>query len=556
MDILGIQSISHDTSCSLIKNNKLITCLNEERFNYEKHSRGFYFNGHYPKNSINYCFEKFIDKKIDAVAEGWDKKNDGNLKIKLDKFAITNKSYDLYPFNNFFKPNNIFNWKNALLGNLSFKPKINSFLKYIEKRSKKIFYVKHHLSHASSTFRTSGFRKSNILVMDGRGENESSSLFVGSQNKIELIRKFPVNKSLGFLYSYISQIIGFGPMDSGKTMALASYGKINRKYSIIKILKDDFIIDYKKLSLIEKNFGRKKYLIKYHKDLAATLQFDLEKLSLKFVEMLYENTGYKKLCLAGGVAHNCKMNGKLLNSSLVKDIFVFPACDDSGTSLGAALEIGYLHGINCNIELSHTYYGPEYSNEEIESVLKKLNIAYEFYNDIEGIVSELISKGKIIGWFQGRMEFGPRALGNRSILADPRKKEINIKLNDIKHREEWRPLAPSILEEHMKKYFINSYSSPFMNLSFDVRKEKVKYIPSAIHVDGSARVQTVGKKTNKRYYKLIKEFKKLTGVPILLNTSFNDKGQPIVRTPEDAIKTFQRMKLDNLAIGNYLISKQ
>jgi len=270
------------------------------------------------------------------------------------------------------------------------------------------------------------------------------------------------------------------------------------------------------------------------------------------VEELYEQTGYKNLCLAGGVALNCKMNFALLNSDFVKDMYIPSSPNDAGTSLGAALEVANKHGAKFK-RLDYAYLGPEYGDEEIEKCVKGSNLKFEYYKDIEGVAAELISKGYVVGWFQGRMEFGPRALGNRSILADPTNPKIADKVNNIKHREKWRPLAPSISEERMGKYFEKPYPSPFMSLTFQVKEEKQKEIPSVTHVDGSARVQTVNRKTNPKFYKVIKEFGRITGTPVILNTSFNDMGQPIVMTPKDAIESFKRMNLDYLAIGNYLV---
>ena len=294
--------------------------------------------------------------------------------------------------------------------------------------------------------------------------------------------------------------------------------------------------------------------LKLKRSIAATLQFSLEETATMLAEEVFEHTGYRNLCMAGGVALNCKMNSVILNSDFVNKIYIPSAPNDSGVALGAAIEVATQQGYRFK-KLDHAYLGLVYYKNEIVKELKRSGLSFEYSEDIERIAAELISQGKIIGWFQGKMEFGPRALGNRSILADPTDPKIADKVNDIKHRERWRPLAPSILEEKMGNYFEKPYPSPFMSLTFQVKGEKQKEIPSVTHVDGSSRVQTVNKKANPKFYKLIKKFHNLTGVPLVLNTSFNDSGQPIVMTPKDAIESFRSMNLNFLIIGNYLIKK-
>ncbi|MCK4240109.1 MAG: carbamoyl transferase, partial [Candidatus Atribacteria bacterium] len=270
---------------------------------------------------------------------------------------------------------------------------------------------------------------------------------------------------------------------------------------------------------------------------------------------LHDETGIRRFCLAGGSALNCVGNGKLLEQDFVDEIFIQPAASDDGTAIGAAYLL-YTAEHKSRFKMEHAYWGPEYSNEEVEEVLKKFDFKFDYYDDIEGIVAELLNRGEIVGRFQGRMEIGPRALGNRSILANPTipemADEVNIK---VKHREPWRPFAPSMLEESAKEYLKNSYPSPFMILSSKVIEEKQKEIPAVVHVDGTTRAQTVTKKINQRYYRLISEFEKVSGVPVILNTSLNDRGEPIVCSPFDAINTFKKTGLTYLAIENYMVRK-
>ncbi len=296
-----------------------------------------------------------------------------------------------------------------------------------------------------------------------------------------------------------------------------------------------------------------------HKDLAATLQDTLERAVIRMAEWLYQQTGIRRLCLAGGSALNCSMNGKLAQLPFVDEIFIQPAAHDSGTALGAALTVHVdKTGQRPDWTMEHAYWGPEYSNEEIEEALKAFQeIDYEHCEDISAAAAKQLAEGKILGWYQGRSEVGPRALGNRSILADPSRPDMKDRVNNqVKHREPWRPFAPSILENSLSRYFDHSRQSPFMILAFDTKPETMNEIIAAVHVDGTARPQSVSLKTNPRYYQLIKRFEELTGIPAVLNTSFNVDSQPIVNTPQEAIDTFLNCGMDMVAIGEFLVWRQ
>ncbi len=420
----------------------------------------------------------------------------------------------------------------------------------------KVEYVEHHLAHVASAYFCSPFKKAIIISMDGEGEYVSTLLAVAKNGEIEKLKEFDAPNSLGLFYSAITAYLGFRPnSDEGKVMGLAAYGDPD-KIDLSKMLEinyGSYKVNWKEIrKLPKRKFDTKQiHNDEFGRDLAAALQKRLEEAALSLLEYLYDHTGYKKLCLAGGVALNCVMNSVLLQSEFVKDIFIQPAAGDAGTSLGAALYI-----LGKHVEFKGNYFGPEYSNESIKHELDEAKLNYEYVEDIEKRTTELIAQGKIVGWFQGKVEWGPRALGNRSILADPSDPEMKDKINYyVKHREPWRPFAPSMLEEAKDKYLENAYTSPYMILSFFVRENKVSEMISAIHVDRSARVQTVSKEYNKKYYKLIKEFKKLTGIPVVLNTSFNVAGEPIVCSPKDALGTFFKSGMDYLAIGNYLVRK-
>jgi len=434
-------------------------------------------------------------------------------------------------------------------------------------------FIPHHLAHAASAFYPSGFEKASILVMDGQGEFDGTSMFVGN-NDIKKIKEIDLPHSLGLFYGAFTQFLGFHPQnDEFKVMGLSSYGV--PKFDLSWILrnssggysvngsciyrdglwyhKEEFA---KKLGLAPREPSS--YPINGHyENVAASLQDALERTANHLVETLLSETDITDFCLSGGVALNCKMNRKLLDSGLIKDIFIHPAANDAGTAIGSALWAYHvLTDKKPSWKMSHTYLGPSYSDEYIEDILKESKIKYEVYDDIAGVAGELLAKGKILGWFQGRLEWGPRALGNRSILADPRDPKMKDKVNDcVKHREPWRPFAPTILDESKNEYLEDARPSPFMLLNFRTLKERTKEIPSVVHIDGTTRPQTLERNVNEAYYRMIKSFEEKTSVPLVLNTSFNIKGEPIVCTPQDALRDFFTTGLDYLAIGPFLVKK-
>lgn len=562
MNILGINYFSHDVSSALLRDGKIISAAEEERFVNKKHVASIF-----PKYSMEYALKtaKIDFEDIDVIVNSFevDKikspygESQGKIFLFPKKFlykrGIKNNAIASIATNALRMAYPIL-WE---LGNQRSRKhkKATHLLAY---GGKKITDMSHHLAHASSAFRCSNFKKSNILVIDGKGETEGTSLFVGNNNDIELIKSFPAQNSFGALYSRMTMALGLGDFGEGKLMGLGPYGKYNEKFDNILILKDDdYEINWLRTRKIAENYQRiDGELTQDHKDIAFMLQYQLEKLGLHLSEMIYEQTGYRNFCLAGGCALNCPMNSKILNLDYVNNIFIQPASTDGGVSLGAVLEMYAQMGYKSKLKLEHAYLGPEYSNEQILEFLKGSGRKYEYHEDICGLAAELLSNGKVIGWFHGRMEYGPRALGNRSILADPRNPDVKDHINkNVKHREMWRPLAPSILIEKFDRWVENPQESPFMLLNFQIKENKIDSIPSVVHVDGSSRIQTVDKRTNRVYHKLIGRFNKLTGVPVILNTSLNDKGMPIARTPMDAMIMFDTTKIDFIIAGNYLISR-
>ncbi len=525
MIILGVtHPISWFNAACILVDGKLIAMSEEERFTRFKYAKG----GIAPEKSIEFCLKKAgvtLDD-VDYFAVGWES-------MKHHK----KKEQHIWDY---------------LLKQLPFGHE-----------EKKIKFVRHHVAHALSSYYVSGFNHSNVLSIDGSGGDESGILAIGENDELRIIKTIPNRSSLGHLYGLITKALGFEyHREEGKVMGLAAYGQpIENEFTFIDWDNVVPIMDKKGFKKYFNNVTTRKNgeeLNQYHKDLAATVQHTLEKAALQMSSYLYNITGSKNLCMSGGCALNCSMNGVLLRSDHVDSIFVQPAANDAGTALGAALSVYKdVVGHRPDIILEQPYYGPDYTNEEVEYELKRYKLNnYKRCNDIAKETATLIADNKTVGWFQGRMEFGPRALGGRSILANPKNKEMKDIINkSVKGREPWRPFAPSFLAEDYNAYVKQPYNSPFMIIAFQAVEEKVSDIASAAHIDNTVRVQTVRKEVFPKYWELINEFKKITGVPALLNTSFNVAGQPIVCSPRDAIMTFFGCGLDYLAIEDYLVWK-
>lgn len=564
MIILGINgwyTRSHDPSAGLIKDGKILAMAEEERFIRKK-----YAFDKIPVNAIGYCLNEanISPNEIDIVAFGWDYRL--MYSLRQIKFSYHNDAI----LDTIF-PRNIFRYK--------IKPKL--------------VIVPHHLAHAASTFFTSGFNEATILVVDGQGENESTTIAYGKGNEISILKTFPIRDSLGYFYESINKYIGFHYLDSGKTMGLAPYGKTNVDFRNIKTDDKRYNVNLKKelqydsLHLDEQEAlvalwheELKKYVkfpnkVKYvfdknknkikpkfdipqvYKDLAASAQDALENTMIHLVKIAIKMTGVKDVCLSGGVSLNCVANSKILQNTPINNLFIFPSANDAGVSAGAALYAAALYDKKTKFsKIIHPYFGPEYTNREVEKILKSRKICYTKAKDIYKTGAKLLAENKIIGWFQGRMEIGPRALGNRSILANPTIKSNWKRVNIIKGRELWRPLAPAILDKHKEEYFENAAYSPFMLTTFQVKKDKRKVVPAIVHIDGSSRPQIVSKNANRKFWNLIFHFHKLTGVPVILNTSFNGLGEPIVCSPQDAICMFYNSALDYLIINDFIIQKK
>ena len=593
ISILGISAFYHDSAAALIVDGKIIAAAQEERFTRIKHDSS------YPTNAIKFVlqFAKIDLKNIDYVVF-YEKPF-----LKFERLLETYVANSPKGFSQFAKSvplwikHKLFQ-KKELLDNIKLHdPNFNE---------KKLFFSEHHLSHAASAFFPSPFDKALILTADGVGEWATTTIAIGINNKLDIKKEIYFPHSLGLLYSAFTYYTGF-KVNSGeyKMMGLAPYGKpkyvSDIKDKLIDI-KDDgsFWLNQKYFDystgfkMINKNFEnifkRKRRdpnsekLDEFHMDIASSIQSVTEEIMIKLVRNIKEEYKIDNLCLAGGVALNCVANGKILKEKIFKNIWVQPAAGDAGGALGAALSIWYLklnkvRTVNRNDSMGGSYLGPEFSQIDIESRLKKCGANFEVENNEDKLISFTIDKlieGNAIGWFQGRMEFGPRALGNRSIIADPRNSTMQKNLNlKVKFRESFRPFAPSILEDKCNEWFNLSLKSPYMLLVSDVNEKKqIKMtkseeelfgieklnierssIPAVTHVDYSARIQTVNKNINRLYYKLIEAFEKKTNCPLLVNTSFNVRGEPIVNTPEDSFKCFMGNDLDFLIIGNCILDK-
>ena len=557
MTSLGINySEMHDSAACIARDGHILFAVAEERISRLKHDARF------PSLSIEACLAAagIRADQLDFVCFGWPP-------------AIEALKHDLKCMATGSLPLNYVDLVSTVRRNLNHTRKQNGKKQFLARFPTKaqFRFVEHHLAHAISTYSFSGFDDAAVLVLDGRGAWEASSLWHGRDGRLEHVWTIPWPNSLGLFYAQFTQYLGFQPYsDEWKVMGLAPYGEpgVNLRDFIIP---DDnpykvstrLLLDDKPAPLagITARLGppreAESEIDPKHKNLAFAVQDACEEAMMTLARAAVVKTGSRNICLAGGVALNSKANGKILSSGIVDRIFVQPAAGDDGVCLGAALAPYLDNGGKLPMhKMRHAYLGAENSDEEIEKALTTYKLRATRVADPAAAAAEMLAKGKILGWVQGRMEFGPRALGARSILADPRDPEMNAKVNNaVKFREWWRPFAPSMLAEVAGEYIESATDSPFMILTAQVKPEKRSVIPSVTHVDGSARPQTVERDVNLLYWRLIREFGNRTGVPVVMNTSFNLRGEPIVSTPTDAVRTFFSSGMDALVIGNFVVEK-
>ena len=554
---IGINySQMHDSSACIVRDGELLFAVAEERISRIKHDASF------PKLAIQACldFAGVTAAQIDEVCFGWQTAG-----------PVYRHDLKLYASNRWpLSYMNVLNSSRHFLSMWHQESGAAPYRRLFGASKTRFRFVDHHLAHAISSYAYSGFDDAAVVVMDGRGAWEATSIWHGRAGRLEHVLTLNWPDSLGLFYAQFTGFLGFVPnSDEWKVMGLAPYGQkgidltsfIHPNDTPYRVHAKTLIGDGAQFSHFASLLGAPRdpesEISDHHKNIAFAVQDACEEAMMSIVKMALHKTGSKNLCLAGGVALNSKANGKIVASGAIENIFVQPAASDDGVALGAALA-PYLddNGRLPNKPMRHGYWGPSFEDAAIEKALLTYKIRHTKLADPAKVAAQLISQGKILGWFQGRMEFGPRALGSRSIIADPRDPEMNAKVNNaVKFREWWRPFAPSLKKEAAPDYLESAYDSPFMILTAQVRSEKRSVIPSVTHVDGSARPQTVEREINPLYYRLIDEFGAITGVPVIMNTSFNLRGEAIVHTPTDALRTFFSSGMDALVIGSFLVEK-
>jgi carbamoyltransferase len=568
---LGINAVYHDDAACLVRDGEVVAAAEEERFTHVKHGKRPvpFTTWQLPFHAIEYCLRE----------------------AGVTMHAVDHVAYSFRP--------DLFCGSDARLDPL--------FLDYVRNAPRQLadgaphhlderfrgirsdgpfrwHFVEHHLAHEASAFLAAPFDESAVLTMDGRGERVTTSYGVFREGQYRRIKQVELPDSLGLLYEDVTRYLGFlHSSDEYKVMALASYGEPVFIEAFRRIVRTngegDYFVDRVDL---EELFGparaRGAPMTQRHFDIAHSLQKALEETVLDMARWLHRRTGLPNLCMAGGVALNCVMNARLRDLGPFENVWVQPAAGDAGTAMGAALWIDGQErrkrgGAPRRWTMDHAFLGPGFDDREIEAFLRWTGVSFRKLDDVADEAAALLAREKILGWFQGRMEFGPRALGARSILASPLRAEMQARLNDIKDREDFRPVAPVVMEERAREWFVTGraaasgkdglsaqtsvtgFPAPFMLFVFDVRPDKARHIPAVRHVDGTARVQTINHAQNPPYYDLLAAFERRTGVPVLVNTSFNTRGEPIVCTPRDAVECFWTSPLDALVIGSYLLEK-
>jgi carbamoyltransferase len=594
INILGISAYYHDSAACLIQDGCIIAAVQEERFTRKKGDNKF------PKNSVKYCLNQAQIKinNLDRIVFYDD------TDLKFDRLKNTYLAYTPNGFESYYRSMNAWARGKSNIVQL-LQDELISLFTINRQTIPQISSVQHHLSHAASAFFPSPYEKAAVLCLDGVGEWATTSVWTGEKNKLYPKWQIDFPHSIGLLYSAFTQYIGF-KVNSGeyKLMGLAPYGEpkyVDDIFSKLLDLKDDgtfrLNMDYFNypvgFSMTNTKFHDlfggaprlpESELTQKDMDIARSIQDVTEEIVLRLARTIKKETNEDFLCIAGGVGLNCVINGKILREGIFKDVWIQPAAGDAGGSIGAALAFWYMSLNKQRIvskpdSLNGSFLGPSFSNQEIQAYLTKVGAKYIFLDDSILIpkVAELLAQGNVIGWFQGRMEFGPRALGARSILGDPRNPKMQQLMNlKIKFRESFRPFAPSVIEDRVSEYFNLDRSSPYMmlvasvksqlcypmtdtqNALFGIDKLNIprSQIPAVTHIDYSARIQTVHKETNPRYFRLLSEFERITQCPVLINTSFNVRGEPIVCTPEDAYRCFMRTGIDYLILENNFLAKK
>jgi carbamoyltransferase len=572
MYTLGINAVYHDSAACLVHDGRVLAAAEEERFTRIKHGkRPIPFSTYeLPFHAIDYCLREagITLAQVDQIAYSYDPslllgrhRDDATITLPLEPSAHPIPEEWEAAWDPLFLAS-IVNAPRHLSGGVP----LHLQARFRGVRSADLIgrwhFVEHHIAHAASAFHASPFAHAAVLTLDGRGERATTTYNLGSGNQLERLGQVNMPHSLGLLYEQVTSYLGFlHSSDEYKVMALASFGKP----TFLREFRDMITIGAGGQYTIapprlEERFGPARLkggpLEQRHYDIAHSLQAALEESALELASWLHKATGSDDLCMAGGVALNCVMNARLRDRGPFKRIWVQPASGDAGTALGAALWVDSRErGDARAYRMDHAFLGPAYADDEIEAFLRWSKLPYRRLENVAEETADILAQDKVIGWFQGRMEYGPRALGGRSILASPIHAEMQAKLNEIKDREDFRPVAPVVLEEAAGEWFAGAGQSPFMLFVYDVLPEQAERIPAVRHVDGTARIQTINRAQNERYYDLIRAFAARTGVPVLINTSFNTRGEPVVCSPRDAVECFWTSPLDALVIGSFLLEK-
>ena len=580
MYTLGINAAYHDPAAGLVADGRVIAAAEEERFTHVKHGkRPVPFSTYeLPFYAIDYCLREagISLADVDHIAYSYDPflllgryGNEAMITLPLEPSA--------YPT----PPEWEAAWDPLFLSSIVNAPRhlVDGVPIHLQARFRgskgspsaakndyRWHFVEHHIAHAASAFLASPFQHAAVLTLDGRGEKATTGYGIGDGNQLHWIAQVNVPHSLGLLYEDVTSYLGFlRSSDEYKVMALASFGRPSYLSDFREIIRLEEDGQYTIAPLrLEERFGPARMkggpLEQRHYDVAHSLQVALEETVLELARWLHAKTSMENLCMAGGVALNCVMNARVRDKGPFSHVWVQPAAGDAGTAPGAALwidaqERGKVGDNERRYCMDHAFLGPAYTDDEIEQFLQWAKLPYRRLTAVADEVADLLMQDKVIGWFQGRMEFGPRALGTRSILASPLHASMQARLNEIKDREDFRPVAPVVLEEEAREWFANADVSPFMLFVYDVLPDKADLIPAVRHVDGTARIQTINRQQNRPYYELIRAFQVRTGVPVLVNTSFNTRGEPIVCSPRDALECFWTSPLDALVIGSFLVEK-
>ena len=601
MNVLGIIGFGQNPSACILRDGKIVAFAEEERFTRIKGSHKMF-----PEKATAFClsYANLTLDAIDKIAFGWDSKR---YPLGVGRnFASNYLKYKGRERRSYHKERDPFSLVAAAETLMEYNPtRIRSRIKEglraagLKGDFPKIEFVTHHLAHAYSTYFCSGFNRAGILTIDGSGEDICTQLAIGEGDNIRILESFPIPDSLGWFYASITEYLGFIPYrDEGKVMGLAAYGeerKMKNKWieplsRILKIKDNSYEVDpiytkfgdhyygsrytdqmVKFITDVDPDatpvyYGQKaeikgelksRYLLDLYIDMAWAAQELLERAAIMLAKRLVEKYNMENLCIAGGVGLNCKMNGEILRRSGCKRFFVQPASSDAGSALGAAMYVAKENGEDIRNPLKNVYTGPEFSNDEIRALLNNCKLNFRETENPAGAASKLLEEGKIVAWFQGRMEFGPRALGGRSILANPLIRDMKDRVNaEVKYRESWRPFCPSILDDVKEAYMENAAEAPFMIVAYHIQENKRSDVGGVVHVDGTIRPQTVTKKQNPLYYNLIADLGRRTGNPVVLNTSFNVRGKPIICTPREAVSCFYSNGLDALVMGNFIVEKE